>query len=203
MQSKYVNLLKHSIKMMKFGIVGVSGKCINIGCGFDIRPFWLNCDSDAKSNKVREFDITNPADLKWLSEQKFDIITSDHVIGYLTIAQAESFFKACLQSLNINGRLVLEFPDLKKISKRLDNFSCSSENADDEYVEIIRSIYAYDSADALSLNFNKKTYITGWTADYLSNLLLKVGFKKIIVGDPQTHEKRAWRDSRVEAKKQT
>lgn len=200
MLKKSVNLLTHAIKQIHHMIDG-NKKCINIGCGTDIRPFWINCDIQPKNNQIIKFDITNFKDLQWLEKQEADLINSDHVIGYLTIAQADMFFNACFNGLKEGGKLILEFPDIQKILQMLSNLNYKSENIDYEYIEVIRAIYAYDNKDAMSTNFDMKTYITGWTTDYLIHRLNLAGFKKIENESPLTHGKRIYRDSRIVALK--
>jgi hypothetical protein len=68
-----------------------------------------------------------------------------------------------------------------------------------DYIEIIRAIYAYDQHDAYSDNFSQLTYKMAWSADFLSSKLIECGFSKVNVCDPQTHSRRLYRDSRVEA----
>ncbi len=199
MLEKFVNSLKQPINKYNFAINGISKKCINVGCGSDKRLFWINCDLHPADESITHLDITNASDLQWLENQKSDIIACNHVIGYLTIAQAENFFLACYKSLNLGGTLILEFPDIKKISKAIQDLDYSSTTIDYEYVELIRAIYAYDQEDAMSIDFKLKTYITGWSDDYLIHRLKLVGFTKILIKEPQTHEGRKYRDSRVEA----
>lgn len=199
MLAKFVIFFKRSITKLYLGFNGMSKTCINVGCGGDKRPFWINCDLYPADESITQLDITNLNDLLWLENTKSDIIECNHVIGYLTIAQADNFFLACYKSLNIGGTLILEFPDIKKISKAIQNFDYSSTTIDYEYIEMIRAIYAYDQNDAMSLDFRLKTYITGWSDDYLIHRLKLVGFKKILIKDPQTHDERILRDSRVEA----
>lgn len=140
--------------------------CVNIGCGNHIKKNWTNLDINPINDSVKKFDIKNLDDLQWLSKNNFDYIECMHIIGYLNLSQIKSFFESCFESLNKNGKLVLEFPDLKKISSIVleDNFKDLS---DKEYIEVMRSLYAYDYEDALDQNFNSQTYVSGWTANYV------------------------------------
>jgi len=182
-------------------ITGMKKKCINIGCGSDIRPFWINCDIQPKNHSINKLDITNFNDLQWLRDQEADIITCNHVIGYLTIAQADNFFQACHACLKVGGSLILEFPDLKKILHMLSTLDYKSEAIDFDYIEVIRAIYAYENKDAMSTDFKIKTYITGWSSDYLFHRLKLAGFKNLSIAPPETHDKRSYRDTKIEAVK--
>ena len=199
MQKKSVDFLNHLTNKIGDTFSGLSGTSINIGCGLDIKRYWINCDLEPKDDSVKRLDITKLSDLDWLAKQDAILINSDHVIGYLTIAQAENFFKACFNGLKVGGKLTLEFPDLKKIMCQLEGINYKSENSEENYIEIIRAIYAYDSSDARSLAFSKRTYITGWTVDFLYRKLSEAGFSEIKTYAQVTHNCRTDRDSRVEA----
>ena len=198
---QYPNSLNRLFDVMVNCLLGISQNCINIGCGKDVRPLWVNCDLSPDNESVRKLDITNPEDLTWLANQNASIITCNHVIGYLTIGQAENFFKACFKALRVGGRLIIEVPDISKILNQLSNLEYNSPNLDYQYIEIVRAIYAYDFADALADTFDLKTYITGWTAPYLSHRLKSVGFERLTIGDPKSHDRRLNRDVRIEAQK--
>lgn len=199
MQKKSADFLNHLKNKIGDAFTGLSGKAINIGCGLDLKHNWINCDLEPGDDSVKRFDITNCSDLDWLAKQNAVLINSDHVIGYLTIAQAENFFKACYEGLKPGGSLTLEFPDLDKLILQLSQVNYVSTNYEVDYIEIIRAIYAYDAVDAKSLVFSKKTYITGWTVDFLRKKLNEAGFSDIKSYEPMTHGRRNKRDSRVEA----
>jgi predicted SAM-dependent methyltransferase len=201
MLKKSANLLVRATEQLMHTFNGITKKCINIGCGSDIRPYWINCDIDPKHESVTKLDITNINDLQWLQSKSADIITSDHVIGYMTIAQADNFFRSCFACLKEGGVLIIEFPDLGKIVNQIQLLDYSSGTIDDDYIEIIRSIYAYDRSDAMSTNFDMKTYITGWTHEYLICRLKLIGFREFSVKNPKTHDRRIHRDTRIEAYK--
>ncbi len=197
MLKRYVN----TYLRIKYKTINVSSgifkKCLNVGCGNDLRMFWKNCDLSAHSSSIIKFDAKSKDDLLWLRNQKFDIINSDHMIGYLNLGQATQFFAACYDALQPSGKLILEFPDFNKISKKLNNMDYNSSTAEEEYVEIVRAVYAYNSEDAYSLNFDIPTYITAWTPEIISLILKKVGFNSITHGDPLTHGQRNERDTRI------
>lgn len=197
MLKKFANLcLSLKYKMIN-ALTVINGPCLNIGCGSDVRPFWINCDLQPESSLVMKFDIRLSSDLAWLKEQAFSVINCDHVLGYLTVAQAKNFLAACHKGLSSSGKLIIEFPDLAKISHAVNNLNFNHKNYEADYVELVRAIYAYDHEDAYSIEFSKPTYITGWTVDFLRHCLYEVGFAKVEFSNPQTHDKRIFRDTRV------
>lgn len=173
-------------------------KCVNIGCGDHVKRGWLNLDIAPFNSSVQKFDVTDKADLDWLSSQKFDYIECMHIIGYLNLPQMLAFFKSCFSALDCGGKLVLEFPDIKKVSYKIVD-SEFDQASDDEYLEVIRSLYAYSIEEAQDITFRGQTYISGWTASFIALKLRSLGFSDVDVLAPLTHEKRLWRDSRVEA----
>ncbi len=40
----------------------------------------------------------------------------------------------------------------------------------DDYIELIRGIYAYDHIDSFDVNFSKQTYVFGWLGNLLEIL---------------------------------
>lgn len=181
-------------------ISSIKGTCVNIGCGDDIRSGWINCDLFPKTNSVRRFDIRSSKDLAWLASLNSELIESNHVIGYLNYAQAYNFFKSCYSSLKQSGKLILEFPDITKISNKVIEMDSNLIDRDC-YIELMRAIYAYDIDDAYDEKFDMQTYVFGWSGSFISQTLEEIGFNKIYIKLPEEHSKRTWRDTRVEAVK--
>ena len=198
MQKRFAKLLINYANKLKYAAMTINGICINIGCGGDIRPGWINCDFVPISDKVKKFNITSLDDLAWLSETHSELIECNHVIGYLNYIQALNFFKASFKSLDKRGKLILEFPDILKISKQLIEIDLLSVNID-RYIELIRGVYAYDHVDAFDESFNMQTYIFGWAGELVSSILLDIGFSQVHIKSPKTHDRREWRDTRIEA----
>ncbi len=164
------NRLYQLIVMVKYTIMSRRGVCINIGCGEDIRMGWINCDLFPKSDVVKKFDIRNIDDLNWLSSNPSYLIECDHLIGYVNYIQCKNFFKACFDSLELKGKLVIEFPDITKIAKKIIKIDNKIIDIND-YIEQIRAVYAYDHNDAYDLFFNKPTYISGYSSNLVINML--------------------------------
>jgi hypothetical protein len=178
---KKIQRLKHYINYYFFKIyttmTAINKKCLNVGCGNDIRLGWINYDAFPINDKVIKFDILSTADLSELAKKKYDIIECNH--------------------LNVGGKLIIEFPDAIKLSKKLSGIQDFSNM--DEYIEVIRGIYAYDSNDPFDKNFSKKTYIFGWSVPIVNKALNDAGFICLKSMNPKTHGQLIWRDSRVEA----
>lgn len=188
------------LKSINHALSSIHGRCFNIGCGEDIRIGWINCDLFPKTESVRRFDMTCTEDLFWLQETKSNLIECNHVIGYLNYGQTKNFFSSCFASLNSSGKLILEFPDIVKISKKFVEIDGLDGNRD-AYIELVRAVYAYDHSDAFLENFDMKTYVFGWSGHFVCSLLKDIGFNQVLIKAPLGHGRREWRDTRIEALK--
>jgi hypothetical protein len=98
--------------------------------------------------------------------------------------------------LKPSGLFVLEFPDVGKCAKEL------LARVGDEFGELgaIRALYAFDMTQ-IDRREAYCPYAFGWSAAHMVRELSHVGFRTVDAGDPVFHERRLWRDSRVEARK--
>ncbi len=178
-------------------MISINRQCLNIGCGQDIRSGWANWDRFPINDKVTSFDITSSVDLETLKNSSFDIIECNHVIGYLNYICVINFFKAAYSALRPCGTLVLEFPDIIKLSKKL--LEIHPQKNMDEYIEVMRAYYAFDYKDAFDDKFSSQTYIFGWSTSIVIQALNEVGFVNVKTYSPKTHGRLNWRDTRIEA----
>lgn len=166
---------------------------IHLGCGNVYLKGYINVDISPNSVADVVEDIVNIKNI--FSKGSFDEILMIHSISYLRMWEAQEFFRDCTELLKKGGRLVLELPDIGKCAALISN---SPENSEYEYLEGLRAVYAFD----LTQIENKEdftTYRFGWSGWYLKKELLRLGFSEVKVLDPETHEKRKWRDVRIEA----
>jgi len=196
MLDRFVPSLKRRWNRVVDAGTGLFVTRVNLCCGSDIKPGWVNLDLHPVSAKVRRFNLTNESDLQWLSTLNADRIEMHHAISYLNIAQAVAVLNACHASLVQGGELVLEFPDLQKLAAKL---ATVGEDNLDEYLELVRAIYAYDVEDAYDPGFDKQTYVFGWSGPILTRFLLQAGFATVRTLRPEKHGPRPWRDTRLVA----
>ncbi len=166
---------------------------LNLGCGKEYRDGWVNIDID---KSVRTDICCDFINLKQhFNPGSVDIIYMIHSISYLNLWEANKFFRDAYDLLNIGGVLDLEFPDILKCSKIILE---SPDNSN--YIEAVRAIYAFD-LDQIKNKEIYRPYAFGWSGLYMKNVLLEIGFSQIDILEPETHEMRNWRDTRIVAVK--
>ena len=162
---------------------------LNLGCGNEYRDGWVNVDIDNSKRTDICCDFIN---LKsHFKEKSINHIYMMHSISYLNLWEALIFFKDAYNLLQTGGILEMEFPDTEKCSN-LINESISFEN----YLEAVRGIYAFD-LDQIKNREYYKPYAFGWSGKYMRDALRDIGFTDVSILDPETHGKRALRDTRI------
>jgi hypothetical protein len=168
---------------------------LHLGCGMVYLNKWINIDIN--NNSVA--DIV--CDYKKLYElypyDSVSTIKMIHSLSYLRLWEAWEFFTMCFNLLKKDGVLILEFPDIVKCARVI----IENERSDlAQYIEGIRGIYAFDLTE---IKTHKKyvPYAFGWSTYHIEHELLKAGFSSIKASDPEEHNKRCWRDTRIEALK--
>ena len=188
---KIRNKLFLFIPRPKFNIENFEILKLHLGCGSDYKHGWVNIDINTS---VRADIYTNFGNIKnFFNENTVQIISMSHSISYMNLWEARSFFADAHNLLLNDGKLEIEFPDIIKCSKII-----ISESDIDAYLEGVRGVFAFD----LGQINNKERYTPysfGWSGWHLKEELLKIGFKDVIISDPETHGKRMWRDTRVVA----
>jgi hypothetical protein len=167
---------------------------LNLGCGQMYLQGWVNVDLNPKlkPDLVCGFNEIHTH----LPHESVDEILMLHSISYLRLWEARLFLRNMLNILKKNGILIMEFPDILKCSKMMQN---ANENLD-EYLEGVRGIYAFD-LDQIRRMESFTPYAFGWSAWHMKQELLSAGFKDIAIENPETHGKRILRDTRIIAKK--
>ncbi len=194
---KFQNLFqktKSYIKSILFFLKRKNQNCINkvnlnLGCGREYRDGWINVDID---NSVRTDICCDFINLKkHFNNSSVDQIYMIHSISYLNLWESDIFFKDAYDLLKLGGKLELEFPDIEKCAKIIVN----RKNSED-YIEAVRGIYAFD-LEQIKQKETYRPYAFGWSGNYMKEILTKIGFTEICILNPETHEKRIWRDTRI------
>ena len=170
---------------------------LNLGCNCIYMDAWINLDNDKTVRADFYGDLRNIA--AYFPTCSVDAVLLSHVISYLNLKDARSFFRSAFHILKDNAPLILEFPDIQKIAAKILTFdSCEDENTLYEYLECIRPIFALNfETEQLDKDYAK--YIFAWSAMHICKELQKAGFRKISVLPTQYHPGYQNRDTRIEA----
>ena len=172
---------------------------LHIGSGHDYLADHLNIDA----SKLAKADIY--MDMRQLSlycrSSSVKQIKMIHVLSYLRYWEAVDFLIDAHKMLAAGGKLIIELPDIHKLSAELLKIQ-SLENSDDKYMyfECMRAVYAFNM-DQIKQKVHFTTYAFGWSAMHLQYELEKIGFKNVNISTPVCHDKLPWRDFRIEAEK--
>jgi hypothetical protein len=168
---------------------------LHLGCGADYWDGYINVDSSATARCDLQLDFRQIA--QRYAPGSIREIAMMHSLSYLRLWEARDFLADLYRLLEPGGRLVLELPDLAKCAKRALETD-GARMAD--YLEAVRGLYAFDM-EQIKRREPFTPYAFGWSAAHLRSELENIGFSAITVGEPQTHGRRVWRDTRIEATK--
>lgn len=137
----------------------IKGLRLNMGCGTDIRPDYLNVDKYYKK-----------ADAMWdifsipLNDDSVAQVMCYEVFEHLPMHRVHEALSECYRVLKPGGTLVLTVPDIVSYCKNI------VENPDDEYY--ITRLYGNQSHDG-------QYHLNGFTPKRLFKLLGNAGFRQI------------------------
>jgi hypothetical protein len=163
---------------------------LHLGCGNEIFPGYINID---------EF---NPkADLKAALQQiaypenSVERIEGYMVLEHLSLHDARAFLSNAYRMLQPAGTLILEIPDLEKVSRLVLVFA-----TDPDYLEKgafgLRGFFGEPTPRMTFGDYHK----WGYTPAYLTSMVKEAGFDNIVVSDGYSHNL-PLRDTRVTAVK--
>lgn len=164
--------------------------CLEIGPGNEKKPGWFSIDSDPKTKPTYVSSLPKFPDE--VLRRKWDVIEMIHMIGYLHIHDVPGVLSTLYGMLNVNGRLVIETPNLLYAAKVLSGqISAPNNNYPGQYDMWV--LYGQPNEN--------KSYLYKWsyTPDSLTKLVRDAGFTKISQAPAIYHE--PIRDFRIEAEK--
>ncbi len=167
---------------------------LNLGCGFDYRRGYVNVDLSPSADCDLKMDFTQAPALFPANAVREVLLI--HALVYLRLWQARDLFRDVYRILEPGGRFVVETADFEKCARA----ALDSAGRWEQYVEAVRGIYAFDDR----LIAERRLYppaAFGWSMWHLIDELRAAGFGEVQTSDPETHQRRTWRDSRVVAVK--
>jgi hypothetical protein len=165
---------------------------LHLGCGLDYWPGYVNVDMGADAICDVRMDFTRIGER--YQDNSVTEIALVHALSYLRLWQARDFFIDSYRMLEPGGKIIFELPDLAKCA--LKALACEDDLT--EYLEAVRGFYAF-GMEQIDRREMFTPYAFGWSGWHLKQELTNAGFHDITLSDPQTHECRVWRDTRVEA----
>jgi SAM-dependent methyltransferase len=132
---------------------------LNLGCGTNRLPGWLNYDA--------ELDITKP--LPFL-DGTIDFIFAEHVVEHVHQREAFSFFEECHRVLKPGGMIRIAVPSADQIMRL----------ADDDYCAFVskwsrsKGKTKRDALDAIIINHGHRAI---WSAASLAAAIYAAGFE--------------------------
>ncbi len=163
---------------------------LHIGCGDEIKPGYINID-EFNPNAERRI----PIQAIEYPQDSVDRIEGYMVFEHLSLADARTFLRKANRMLRAGGILILEVPDLEKVSRLVLQFA-----SDPEYLEKgafgLRGFFGEPRPEMTIGDYHK----WGYTPLYARRLLEEAGFSRVEIKDGLSHCY-PLRDMRIEAVK--
>jgi len=97
-------------KIIKTYLQSHAVKKLQVGCGGQLRPDWLNANFESWRNGTIFLDATKPFPIE---DGQFDFVFSEHMIEHITHEQGMHMLSECLRVLKPGGVIRLSTPDLQ------------------------------------------------------------------------------------------
>jgi SAM-dependent methyltransferase len=142
---------------------------LNLGCGDKILEGYLNIDlKNPKADKI--CDATN---LSFIENNSIDEVLAIAVLEHISPYKCTETLKEWHRVLKLNGRLIVEVPDILEICKHFE----AADKA--ERYKLINCIFGSTS---WSIN---NPHLFGWYDEILIDHFHWAGFKNVIKAEPQ------------------
>jgi len=152
---------------------------LQVGCGGQIRPDWLNANFESWRKGTIFLDATKPFPIE---DGQFDFVFSEHMIEHITHAQGLLMLSECFRVLKPGGVIRLSTPDLQFLVNLYRKEKSSIEEAYIEWaVEAIPGVLPSCESAFVVNNFVRDwghTFI--YDAKTLELSLENVGFTRIM-----------------------
>ena len=89
-------------------------RMLNLGCGRQFHPDWINVDLEAVSDEVLEHDLTRGLPFE---EESIDVVYHSHVLEHLKPQEGVKLLEECFRVMKPGGVLRIVVPDLECIAR--------------------------------------------------------------------------------------
>lgn len=169
-----------------------SGLKLHLGCGQVRLEGYVNIDKDPTAKADIFIDVMDLD--KEFGNSSISEVQMYHILNYLTLWNARSFFVKLFRLLEPNGKICLETVNIEKTIEMIK----SSNEFFPDYLEGVRSFHAFGN-DHLEAQLPYYPNAFSWTPWHLKRELELAGFENIKVLPSETHH--PFRDMRIEAQR--
>lgn len=150
-------------------------KKVNLGCGANFHPDWINIDAIKQHPSIIAFDLRKKLPFK---SDSIDVIYHSHLLEHFESEKAREFLFECFRVLKPGGIMRVVVPDLEQIARLyLDNLQKAKKGDR-------RSIECYDWTVIELLDQVQRNFPGGKMAKYWQSMPLSVAeFVQARMGD--------------------
>ena len=163
---------------------------LHVGCGRDRWDDYINIDAASP-----EADWNAELDAIRMPEASVARIEGHHVIEHLSLQQARAFLQCAYRMLQPGGKIVLEYPDIGKITDMLTRAEFEPDFLTDHPLGL-RGIFGEPKPGMNNYDFHR----WGYSATNMQQVLSEAGFRHMRFSEGLRHGF-PLRDTRVEALK--
>lgn len=148
---------------------------LNLGCGADIRPGYINIDVRRIDARVLRVNLEEEL-LTFFPDESVEEIVAKDVLEHISWRRVEDLLRDCYRVLKRGGRMYIQVPDLEAIARKIIL------NPGFKYGELegwkAISYWVYGAQD-----YPENTHKTGFTIPTLRKLLESIGFRIVEIGN--------------------
>jgi SAM-dependent methyltransferase len=150
---------------------------LNIGCGHNALPGWLNVDLEGGRHGTTYMDALRPYPLP---DNALDAILCEHLIEHLPVEGGQFLLKEAHRVLKPGGAIRVVTPDLMSLARMCVN---GPGEAEQRYLDFVAKLHGRGSivpSDALNYIFYEYGHRHIYTVDRLRDAMMAAGFTDIM-----------------------